>query len=399
MTCKICGGTLKYENGLYICQNCGSRQQVATYFENVEVFICYIENDTFGRRTKDSVVAQDIYNNLQSSKIETFFKRISAAELTGTIFNKIIEEAFDKSKIILIVGTGKENFESILSEYAGKLTDKTVIPVYSDMNGNDLPESLSSLQAVNYENIGAVKDIVKKVLSILGREKELNVSDLIDKSVKRKRKILLFAISTSIIVCATVSMYFVFGTPYMLDSRKYDIAQNCYDKGNYIQAMQLLSSIDGYKNSHSILKDIYAKYEGYFGNDNKTLCLGISVEDTSVARLELIKIVESSSVSFNTTVPIDAGRANFEFKDNQGNQGNGSIEFLDSGIKLNVETNKTSEISVGDINYVFPIESKTDAPISMPITKERLIEWVSLKARETDINKLGYKLIFDSPLY
>ena len=39
MKCSICNGTLRYKNGLYVCESCGSTQQVSSTFQNEEVFI------------------------------------------------------------------------------------------------------------------------------------------------------------------------------------------------------------------------------------------------------------------------------------------------------------------------------------------------------------------------
>ena len=60
MKCSNCGGELHYSNGNYICENCGSSFSIDSYYENIDTFICYTENDENGRRVKDSIIAQDL---------------------------------------------------------------------------------------------------------------------------------------------------------------------------------------------------------------------------------------------------------------------------------------------------------------------------------------------------
>ena len=43
--------------------------------EKYEVFICYKETDDNGERTVDSVLAQELYNELAKMRIKTFFAR------------------------------------------------------------------------------------------------------------------------------------------------------------------------------------------------------------------------------------------------------------------------------------------------------------------------------------
>ena len=61
MRCENCGGTLKLVNGTYECEHCHSRYAKDPLYENTEVAICYVEVDDFGRRTKDSLIAQNVY--------------------------------------------------------------------------------------------------------------------------------------------------------------------------------------------------------------------------------------------------------------------------------------------------------------------------------------------------
>ena len=117
MKCKICNGTLSIVDGICICTSCGNKSSLDDYFENIDVYICYIDNDENGRRTKDSIISQDIYRKFEAKKINTFYSRITADGLFEDDFEKIIFSALIKSKIIVIVGTTKTYFEKLYEKY------------------------------------------------------------------------------------------------------------------------------------------------------------------------------------------------------------------------------------------------------------------------------------------
>ena len=73
MKCKNCGGELYFENGVAICKVCNTNYKIDHVFEDIDVNICYIESDSNGRRTKDSIIAQELYQNIFSAdKVEVW---------------------------------------------------------------------------------------------------------------------------------------------------------------------------------------------------------------------------------------------------------------------------------------------------------------------------------------
>ena len=161
MKCKSCGGSLVFHNGIYVCENCGLQQSLSVLYENIEVFVCYVENDAYGRRSKDSVIAQNIYNKLEDTGIRSFYKRISVGELSEDEAEMAATVALDKAKVVAVVATDSENFRKLTERYSEKLKAKKVIPVFSGMNVNDMPPELKFLQAINYDAIGSVEDLIK----------------------------------------------------------------------------------------------------------------------------------------------------------------------------------------------------------------------------------------------
>ena len=105
--------------------------------EPYDVFICYKETDTNGRRTMDSVLAQDIYNSLTKEGYKVFFSRISLEDKIGTAYEPYIFAALNSAKVMIVVGTSKDNFNAVWvrNEWSRYLSlirkgeDKTLVPL------------------------------------------------------------------------------------------------------------------------------------------------------------------------------------------------------------------------------------------------------------------------------
>lgn len=88
MKCKICNGTLSIVDGICICTSCGNKSSLDDYFENIDVYICYIDNDENGRRTKDSIISQDIYRKFEAKKSIHFTVELLPMVYLKTILKK-----------------------------------------------------------------------------------------------------------------------------------------------------------------------------------------------------------------------------------------------------------------------------------------------------------------------
>ena len=140
-----------------------------------DVFICYKETDSNGNRTKDSVYAQDIYSALTKEGYKVFFSRITLEDKLGSAYEPYIFAALNSAKVMLVIGTSKENFNAVWvknewSRYlslmkAGK--NKTLIPVYKDILPYDMPEEFQFLQSQDIGKVGAVQDIVRGIKKLI----------------------------------------------------------------------------------------------------------------------------------------------------------------------------------------------------------------------------------------
>ena len=145
-----------------------------------DVFICYKERDASGGRTKDSVLAQDIYYALSERGMRVFFARITLEDKLGIQFEPYIFAALNSARVMLTVATSVENLTSpwVKNEWSRYLrlmaSDKsrTLLPCYKDMEPDDMPEVLSILQSQDMGKIGFMQDLVRGVEKLLGRDKK-----------------------------------------------------------------------------------------------------------------------------------------------------------------------------------------------------------------------------------
>ncbi len=148
--------------------------------EPFDVFICYKETDANGNRTQDSVYAQDIYNALTKEGYKVFFSRITLEDKLGSAYEPYIFAALNSAKVMLVVGTTKENFEAVWvkNEWSRFISliqsgkEKTLIPVYKDISPYQMPEEFQYLQSQDMAKIGFIQDLVRGVQKIIGNEQK-----------------------------------------------------------------------------------------------------------------------------------------------------------------------------------------------------------------------------------
>ena len=153
--------------------------KVVNNCEPYDVFICYKETDAYGQRTKDSVMAQDIYDALTEKGYRVFFSRITLEDKLGREYEPYIFAALNSAKVMLSIGTCKEHFEAVWvknewSRYLDLMAsdkDKTLIPCYCDISPYDMPSEFRNLQGQDMGKIGFRQDLVRGIGKILGDNK------------------------------------------------------------------------------------------------------------------------------------------------------------------------------------------------------------------------------------
>ena len=81
--------------------------------EPFDVFICYKETDNSSRRTPDSVLATELYNELTREGFKVFFARITLEDKLGSAYEPYIFAALNSAKVMVVLGTKPEFFKAV----------------------------------------------------------------------------------------------------------------------------------------------------------------------------------------------------------------------------------------------------------------------------------------------
>lgn len=143
--------------------------------EPFDVFICYKETDNSGRRTPDSVLANDLYHQLTQEGFKVFFSGITLEDKLGTAYEPYIFAALNSAKVMVVIGTKPEYFNAVWvkNEWSRYLAlvkksggKKVLIPAYRDMDPYDLPEEFSHLLAQDMSKLGFMQDLIRGIKKI-----------------------------------------------------------------------------------------------------------------------------------------------------------------------------------------------------------------------------------------
>ena len=145
-----------------------------------DIFISYKETDDQGNRTLDSVIAQDLYNELTEKGYRVFFSRISLEDKLGVEYEPYIFAALNSARLMLVVGTDYEHFDAVWvkNEWSRFLKlissgqKKVLIPVFKNMDPYDMPKEFAKLSAQDMGKVGAMQDLLRGVEKILGSKTE-----------------------------------------------------------------------------------------------------------------------------------------------------------------------------------------------------------------------------------
>lgn len=386
MKCENCGGALKLVNGAYECEHCHSRYAKDPLYENTEVAIRYVEADDFGRRTKDSLIAQNVYSRLEALNINTFYQHASVEDLSGEEMERACASAADSAKILIILAGSEEHFSKLLSQNKELLSKKKIIPIYFDMNAYDMPSEISAYQAVNLDNVGAIEDLAKNILILLGRNNEADDLKANKKAFSKKKKITLITCITLITILMCSAIYIVFGTAYVLPSKKYDKAGQLISEQKYVDAIDILDALKDYKNSQNLLKNIYAQYSGYYYDKESNVGLHINIVEDSRADVAITIVTSKNTVvKITESAAITKNEIHFEYNDSQNNHGTVNIILKNDGIDLTISSDD-------ERNIFFALAGKSDQPVTKAIDRKTLLNWLETKISMSQIKALGYEI-------
>ena len=146
--------------------------------EPYDIFICYKETAEDGDRTIDSVMAQNIYDQLTAKGYRVFFSRITLEDKLGQEYEPYIFAALNSAKIMLAFGTDYDYYNAVWvknewSRYLklmAKDKSKKLIPCYKGIDAYDIPKEFKHLQAQDMGKVGADQDLIRGIDKILRPE-------------------------------------------------------------------------------------------------------------------------------------------------------------------------------------------------------------------------------------
>ncbi len=140
-----------------------------------DIFICYKETDTSGRRTEDSVLAAKLYRMLSAEGWRVFFSRVTLESKAGTEFEPYIFSALSSARLMFVVGTSPDNINAVWvrnewSRYLARMTENgggMLIPLYKGMHKEHLPAEFSHLQALDMSAPDFEEELLRGVRKLL----------------------------------------------------------------------------------------------------------------------------------------------------------------------------------------------------------------------------------------
>lgn len=107
-----------------------------------------------------------------------FFSRVTLENALGSAYEPTIFAALQSARVMVVIGTKPEYFNAtwVKNEWGRYLAliregaDKTLVPVFRNMSGYDLPPEFAHLQAQDMGKLGAMQDLVRGIRKLVPRE-------------------------------------------------------------------------------------------------------------------------------------------------------------------------------------------------------------------------------------
>lgn len=149
--------------------------------DSFDVFLSYKNTDSSGNITKEAHMAAELYRALMKRGINTFYSGETLEIMGAAQYKKVIDEALDKTQILIAVGTSVENLNSQWVRYewdsfsndilSGLKNDKAAVFSYIDeINAHMLPRTLRQSQVFE-KNTSSLDDVCNYIENALGKEK------------------------------------------------------------------------------------------------------------------------------------------------------------------------------------------------------------------------------------
>ena len=418
MICSECGGRIQVLDGVCSCESCGRQIDLKLPYEQIDVFVCDSASDEELTVEKESQMVQLVNVSLQETGAKAYTrKKVEGDDSVDDVINYM--SAY-RAKIIILVSSSKESLEKLYDEYSAFLNDKTIITLYSGILPKDFPDGLKKYQALNYDSIGAMKDLQKGISDTLGiKENDVDITKLYKKDYK-----LTIVFSVALVLSILVLIVYVMiriakssidnvvpliptessndtepsastEPSELSDEEIFAEAKQLSDDGKYAEAIDMFESIHDYDHSVDELSILFSKYAGYYYDETDGVSFHFNKTGSESATVTIQKTIDDSKLIISEDFILTGIMNTIQFTDSLGNSGTLSIELENDGIVFTIDTtNEVNEKSFGNSTYSFNLTERSDAPLKEAITLDTIKYWLDNDYYYSDFIDDGYSLVF-----
>lgn len=165
--------------------------QLASDEDPYDVFICYKKTDIdTGMQTQDSKIAGQLYTMLLENSYRVFWAERSLP--AGCEYEPYIYSALTTAKIMVVLSSDKRHFEAtwVKNEWIRFLdmmkndAGKTLITCYQNMDAEDIPANLRSLQALDMSSTLFSHDLLGQIQRKIPKKKKEMDAEMLLKAFK-----------------------------------------------------------------------------------------------------------------------------------------------------------------------------------------------------------------------
>ena len=216
-----------------------------------DIFISYKETDAKGIRTKDSIIAQDLFEKLTAEGYKVFFSRITLEDKIGAEYEPYIYAALASSKVMITISSSKENIEAVWvkNEWSRFLSfsrndaSKTLIPLYFDMDKSELPDEFAHMTAYDMKTDGFEQELIRGIKKLI----PLPIMLLERKKKFRKRLKIVGIAALFLVIIGTAA-----SIPWLAKLPEYNAAMQLYYDKNYPEATWAFNDLGSYRDSEEM---------------------------------------------------------------------------------------------------------------------------------------------------
>ncbi len=142
-----------------------------------DVYICCKETDINWKRTQDSVLATDLYKQLDHEGIRVFYPRVTLENKRPDEHEAYMFAALSTAKVMIVFATEKEyvlapevknGWSRYLVFVKNSGGSKALIPAFKGMDSDSLPEELKVLRTQDISKPGSMQDLIRSVNKLIG---------------------------------------------------------------------------------------------------------------------------------------------------------------------------------------------------------------------------------------